>query len=132
MPRARLVLKVALGLVILVGFVPRALGGLLDAAPADRLARLRAEVDRLAETAGGGVGVGVRHLETGRELYRNRAVLFPMGSIFKIPLAVQLLALVDEGAVALNKTIVLQPSDLRPGSGKLATTTSRVNASWAC
>lgn len=121
MSHSRLALIVPLSLVVLLGFVPRGLSGPLDAVPHDPdLARLQAGFDRLAETVGGTVGVGVRHIETGRELYLNHAVRFPMGSIFKLPLAVQLLALVDRGAVTLDKTIVLQPSDLRPGSGKLA------------
>ncbi len=113
--------RLALIVVALLGFVQCALSGPQDATARDQQpARLQAEFDRLAETVGGTVGVGVLHIETDREIYLNRTVRFPMGSIFKIPLAVQLLALVDQGAVALDKTIVLQPSDLRPGSSKLA------------
>jgi beta-lactamase class A len=62
----------------------------------------------------------MRHLESGHELYLNRSVRFPMGSLFKVAVAVQVLALVDQGALSLDKTLLLQASDLRPGSGKLA------------
>ena len=82
--------------------------------------QLQAAIERLAEPVGGTVGVGVRHIETGREFYLNRSVRFPMGSVFKLPLAVQLLTLVDQNAVSLEKTVVVQPGDLRAGSGKLA------------
>jgi beta-lactamase class A len=81
---------------------------------------LEAAIERLAESVGGTVGVGARHIETGREFYLNRSVRFPMGSVFKLPLAVQFLALVDQNAVSLEKTVVLQPGDLRAGSGILA------------
>ena len=82
--------------------------------------QLQAAIERLAEPVGGTVGVGVRHVETGREFYLNRSERFPMGSVFKLPLAVQFLTLVDQNAVSLEKTVVLQAGDLRAGSGKLA------------
>jgi beta-lactamase class A len=84
------------------------------------IAGLQAEIERVARGTGGLMGVGVRHLGTGQELYMNRDVRFPMGSLFKVPLAVQLLALVDEGVLDLNKRVTIHPGDLRPGSGKLA------------
>jgi beta-lactamase class A len=83
------------------------------------LAGLESEIARLAQGAGGVTGVAVRHVETGRALHLNRGQRFPMGSTFKIPVAVQLLTLVDEGRLSLDKVITLRPSDLRPGSGTL-------------
>ena len=50
-------------------------------------ASLQAEVERIAAEVGGSVGVGVRHLETGREFYANRSVRYPMASVFKLPVA---------------------------------------------
>ena len=90
------------------------------AAAQDGLARLQSDIENIARDAGGTVGVAVRHIETGRELYVNRSERFPMGSTFKITLAVQLLTLVDEGKLSLEKIITLQRSDLRGGSGILA------------
>ncbi|MGH7458141.1 MAG: class A beta-lactamase [Longimicrobiaceae bacterium] len=83
------------------------------------LARLRAEIERLAEIAGGEVGVGVIHLESGREAYLNRGERFPMASSYKVPIAVQLLTRVDRGELRLDSMIALQPGDLHPGSGTL-------------
>lgn len=83
-------------------------------------APLEAEIGRLAQTAGGTMGVAVRHIESGREVHFNRGMRFPMGSTFKLPVAVQLLALVDEEKLSLDKVIALRPGDLRPGSGTLA------------
>ncbi len=84
------------------------------------LARLEVEVVRVAATAGATVGVGILHLETGRQLYLNRYERFPMASVFKLPLAVTVLDLVDRGLLDLDAAMVLDAGDLRPGSGTLA------------
>lgn len=83
------------------------------------LATLRAEIEAAAQEAGGTVGVGVRHLGSGEELYVNGGRRYPMGSLFKVPLAVEVLSRVDQGTLSLDRTLPVQASDLRPGSGKL-------------
>ena len=83
----------------------------------DRLAR---EIERLAPLAGGTVGVAAVHLETGREVYFNGDVPFPMASTYKIPIAVQLLTRVDGGERSLDEMIEIEPADLHPGSGTLS------------
>ncbi len=80
---------------------------------------LQSELERIAASVGGSVGIGVRHLESGREFYVNRGVRFPMASVFKVPVAIQLLALVENGRVDLEKVVELRAGDLRPGSGRL-------------
>jgi beta-lactamase class A len=80
---------------------------------------LQDELERVAASVGGSVGIGVRHVESGREFYRNRGVRYPMASVFKVPVAIQLLALVEEGRADLDKVVELRASDLRPGSGRL-------------
>lgn len=84
------------------------------------LARLERELVRLSAIAGGKVGVGIIHLETGRELYVNADEPYPMASTYKVPIAVQLLTRVDSGTVRLDSMIALTPSDLHPGSGTLS------------
>jgi len=69
---------------------------------------------------GGKVGVGIIHLETGRELFVNGAEPFPMASTFKVPVAVELLTRVQAGTVRLDSMITVRPSDLHPGSGTLS------------
>lgn len=83
------------------------------------LGRLRTELERLSAIARGKVGVGVIHLETGRELFLNGNESFPMASVFKVPVAVQLLTKVDRGTTRLDSMVTLAPSDLHPGSGTL-------------
>lgn len=85
----------------------------------DRLDLLAAEIDRVAPASGGVLGIGLHHLETGRELYVRGDDRFPMASSFKVPVAVQLLTLVDQGKLRLDSMVTLKPSDLHPGSGTL-------------
>jgi beta-lactamase class A len=84
------------------------------------LSRLEAELNRLSSIAGGKVGVGIHHLESGRQLYLNADEPFPMASTFKVPVAYQLFTLVDQGKVRLDSMITVQPQDLHPGSGTLS------------
>jgi beta-lactamase class A len=84
------------------------------------LPRLEREFTRLAAIAGGTVGVSVRHLETGREAHLNRGVAFPMASVFKLPVAVQLLTRVERREIRLDSMVTIQPGDLHPGSGTLS------------
>ena len=42
-----------------------------------------------------------------------------MASAFKLPVAVQIMTLVDEGKLTLDKMVSLAPQDLHPGSGKI-------------
>ena len=83
------------------------------------LARLETELNRLSTIAGGKVGIGIHHLESGRQLYLNADEPFPMASTFKVPVAYQLFTLVDQGKVRLDSMITVQPQDLHPGSGTL-------------
>ena len=83
------------------------------------LRRLEAEIGRLSGISGGKVGVGIIHLESGRELFVNGGESFPMASTFKVPIAVELLTRVQAGTVRLDSMISLKPSDLHPGSGTL-------------
>ncbi len=80
---------------------------------------LQPELERIAASAGGSVGIGVRHLESGREFYVNRGVRFPMASVFKVPVAIQLLAMAGDVRVDLEKVVELRAGDLRPGSSQL-------------
>ena len=83
------------------------------------LERLQAEIERLAEIAGGPVGVGAVHLESGTEVYLNADEAFPMASTYKVPIATKVLDRVDRGELRLDSLITLSAGDLHPGSGTL-------------
>lgn len=80
------------------------------------LERLEQTIAALAPIAGGTVGVSALHIETGRQVTFNGDERFPMASVYKVPIAVQLLHRVDLGEVQLDQLIPIQPSDLRAGA----------------
>jgi beta-lactamase class A len=84
------------------------------------LASLERELARLARVTDGTVGVTAIHLETGRKVMLNNGERYPMASTFKVPIAVQLLTLVDAGKLRLDQMIEIKPGDLHPGSGTLS------------
>ena len=74
----------------------------------------------IAASAGGTVGVSVLHLESGKGAALHGRERFPMASVFKLPVAVELLVHADRGAVRLEQKIVIAPPDLRPGHSPIA------------
>lgn len=94
--------------------------GLTSAQEDPGLLRLEKEIARLAPPSGGTVGVGVIHIETGREVFLNADERFPMASSYKVPIAIQLLTKVDRSEISLQKMIEIEEEDLHPGSGTLS------------
>jgi len=84
------------------------------------LVLLRQEIGRLESLSDGTVGVAAIHLQSGRAVYFNGDVRFPMASTYKVPIAVQLLSRVEAGEITLQDMIELTPEDLHPGSGTLS------------
>jgi beta-lactamase class A len=70
---------------------------------------------RPAKASGGEMGFTAIHIETGRRITLNSSKRFPMASTYKLPIAVQLLKLVDEGKEQLDHIIRVGPRDMRPG-----------------
>jgi beta-lactamase class A len=83
------------------------------------LTRLQQQLTALARTTDGVVGVSATHIESGRSVSVRGAEGFPMASAFKIPIAIQILKLADEGKLRLDKVVTLTPADMHPGSGDL-------------
>jgi len=81
------------------------------------LERLEKRVAALAELAGGVVGVGLIHVESGRSLYFNPRVAFPTASTRKLPIAVELMMQVNEGKLKLDSMVSLEPGQIHPASG---------------
>ena len=82
---------------------------------------LERELARLAEVSGGTMGIAVMHLESGRSAFLNADDSFPMASTYKVPIATELLKLVDAGRLSLSKMIDINPENLSPGSGTIST-----------
>ena len=101
-------------------------------APA-RAATLQQELERLVSNLDGSAGVYVLDLRSGRSAAVNPQVGFPMASTVKVPVAVHILSLVDEGKLDLRQQIQLGEGDIYPEmGGPLDTTSPRVRRSPAC
>ena len=93
---------------------------LLAAAVDPTIARLQQQIEFVSHATDGVVGVSATHIETGKTVSVHGAEGFPMASAFKVPVAVQLMTMVEAGQLTLDKMITLGPQDLHPGSGKLS------------
>jgi beta-lactamase class A len=86
-------------------------------APPDRL---QAQIARAAAAAHGTVGIAIKHLESGAELYINADEPFPMASTFKLPVLIELYAKARAGTLSWDEMIDIGPLDQHLGSGELA------------
>ncbi len=78
---------------------------------------LQRELDRLVAPFDGRVGAYVLDLRSGRSAQVNGDAGFPMASTVKVPVAVHILALVDEGRLGLRQQVLLQATDIYPAMG---------------
>ncbi len=69
----------------------------------------------LKSYSSGEMGVAAIHIESGRRITMKTSERFPMASTYKLPIAIHLLMLVDEGKEQLEHIIKIEPKDIRPG-----------------
>ena len=84
------------------------------------LAALERRIERIAAESGATVGVTAIHVESGERVSVRGGERFPMQSVFKLPIALQLLRRVDAGAVRLDNEVVVLPAHHRYGHSPLA------------
>ncbi|MBD2034045.1 class A beta-lactamase, subclass A2 [Leptolyngbya sp. FACHB-321] len=77
---------------------------------------LRARIEQIAQAAQGRVGVTATVLETGESVTLNGEQQFPMQSVYKFPIAMAVLAQVDQGKLKLDQKIHVEVSDVLQGS----------------
>jgi beta-lactamase class A len=65
--------------------------------------------------AQGNVGIGVLDLNTGESWFHNGTQQFPMQSVFKLPVGIVVLKLVDEGKVSLGQLVTISRQEFAPG-----------------
>jgi beta-lactamase class A len=90
----------------------------------DRIDRLRRHIENVIRPADGEVGVAVRHLESGQALELNAGTAFPMASVFKLPVLVEVMAQVKEGKFSLDDEVDIEKPDQHLGSGILSSLTA--------
>jgi beta-lactamase class A len=82
-------------------------------------ARLEQDIASLAAELDGVLGLGVRNLVTGEEIYWNMERVFPQGSTIKILILIELYRQVEVGEIDLNATYTVRDSDKVGGAGIL-------------
>lgn len=65
--------------------------------------------------AQGRVGIGVLDLNTGEQWFHNGKQRFPMQSVFKLPVGIVVLKLVDEGKLSLDQNVTISRQEFAPG-----------------
>ena len=78
------------------------------------LAALETTFKRIASTSRGRLGAALIHLESGATIDVRGHERFPMASVVKLPIAVEVLKQVAERRLTLERTVWLGPSDIRP------------------
>lgn len=73
---------------------------------------LKRKITEIAQNAGGRVGVSALLIETGESVALNPNKRFPMQSVFKLPAAMAVLQMVDDGKINLDQTVRVEKSDL--------------------
>ena len=102
---ARIVIVAALCLVR-----PGGLGAQVPAAHrAADVATLRTTIEKLARESGGQLGVGIELLETGERVVVGTQ-RHPMQSVYKLPIAMAVLDLVDRKALRLDTMVNVSPA----------------------
>jgi beta-lactamase class A len=75
---------------------------------------LRLQIESIARSINGHVGVGVLHLDTRDTLTYNGKYHFPMQSVYKFPVALAMLHEIDNGKFKLQQKIHVTKEELRP------------------
>jgi beta-lactamase class A len=85
--------------------------GLIASGP--DLSALEAAFDRIVRAARAEVGVSLIHVESGARVAIHGDRSFPMASVYKLPIALELLAQISEGRLSLDRQVAIGPSDIR-------------------
>jgi beta-lactamase class A len=105
MVRGRLTLLLTLVSVCLISTLAYASGPDLSA--------LQDKIDRIISRSHGTIGLSLIHVESGATLSVHGDERFPMASVYKLPIAIELLTQVAAGRLTLDRPITLEPSDIR-------------------
>jgi beta-lactamase class A len=81
---------------------------------------IQSALGRISRRVDGEVGFTAVHLETGTRVSFNGTRRFPMASVSKIPMALEYLSLVDDGAIDPAERIRVPITDFRPGNSPMA------------
>jgi beta-lactamase class A len=86
--------------------------------------RLRQRIEKTVAGVEGEIGIAVKHLESGQSLEINARDTFPMASVFKLPILVEVMAEIKEGRFGLDDEIEVRKTDQHFGSGLISSLTA--------
>jgi len=81
---------------------------------------LEAKLRTIADSVPGRLGLAVRDLASGETVLMNADDWYPMASVFKIPVLVELIRRVERGEISLTERVTLSQEMKSPGSGVLS------------
>ena len=61
------------------------------------------------------IGIAAIDLQSGSRIGFRNSERFPMGSVYKVPIAIEVLSRVDRGELKLSRVVTIQPKDFSPG-----------------
>ena len=73
------------------------------------------DLARIASAIDSTVGVSAMNLATGKRVSIRGGERFPMGSVYKFPIGIEVLSRVDAGKLRLGDEVKINPSDFAPG-----------------
>jgi beta-lactamase class A len=95
-------------------FVMFAVWFALASAEASSTAHLRGQMAAISHAARGRVGAAVLMIETGESVTLKGSRHFPMQSVYKLPIAMAILRLADQGIIQLEQKVNVAPGDMVP------------------
>lgn len=81
--------------------------------------KLQARLEKIAANFNGIMGVAIKNIETGEEAKINAAESFPMASVYKIPIMVEVFLQIEAGHFSLSDRVELTEEMKTMGSGIL-------------
>ncbi len=107
----------------------RGRAGTIDRAVIAGRDALEAGLQRLAENLDGTLGIGVKPTWDSETIFVDPDRPFPMASVFKIPVLIELVLQAEEGRLKLDETVKITEGLKSPGSGVLKELTSEPSLS---
>lgn len=83
------------------------------------MAKLRSEIVKISKDVKGQIGLYMKHVESGQEIAIDADKIFPLGSVFKIALMLEVYRQADEGLISMDERLKLESRNLCIGTGIL-------------
>jgi len=94
-------------------------GGSKQPSSDPEMAKLRVEIVRVSKEVKGQFGLYLKHVESSKEISIDSDKIFPLGSVFKIPVMVEVFRQANEGIISMDEKLTLDTRSYCIGSGIL-------------